>query len=182
MLAALFRSLLALGRPASLHAAALTHMPPSSRAVSYYIAILQVFMFGCAFAVVAPIILPCCCLFFLTGFFAYRYSILYVYERSYESGGLMWPVLFSQVMGFLLLMEIFSGAVFVVNKAWVLAGVTWITLTPPLMIFWRYCSRNYLEPLQFPPLSVVASEPRGVRLSPLVYMPPALRWVCRIYV
>lgn len=44
-------------------------------------------MFGCGFAVVAPIILPCCWLFFLTGFVTYRYSLLYTYQRSYESGG-----------------------------------------------------------------------------------------------
>ncbi|EFJ41164.1 hypothetical protein VOLCADRAFT_98840 [Volvox carteri f. nagariensis] len=215
MLTAIFRSVtpavLGLCRPKSLHAAALAHMPPSTRAISYYNAILQlthawpnqpnqpnqpsrptwreitkdkalepprthlVFMFGCAFAVVAPVILPCCWLFFMTGFVAYRYSVLYVYERSYESGGRMWPVLCNQMFGFLLLMEAFTGTVFLVNQAWILAGVTWVTLTPLLLMFWRYCSRYYLEPMHFPPLSVVASEPRGVRLSPLVYMPPALR-------
>ncbi|GIL63887.1 hypothetical protein Vafri_17901 [Volvox africanus] len=175
MFMAILRALLRVGLPRSLHAAALAHMPPSTRAISYYNAILQVFMFGCAFAVVAPIILPCCWLFFLTGFFSYRYAILYVYERSYESGGRMWPMLFGQMMGFLILMEVFTGAVLVVNKAWVLAVVIWVTLTPPLLIFWRYCSVNYLEPVHFPPLSVVASEPRHVHLSPLVYMPPALR-------
>ena len=46
----------------------------------------QIFMFSSAFAVAAPIILPCAWFFFLTGFFAYRYSLLYIYERSYESG------------------------------------------------------------------------------------------------
>ncbi len=46
----------------------------------------------------------------------------------------MWPVLFDQFMGFLILMEVFSGAMFIVNKAWFLAGITWLTLTPPLVV------------------------------------------------
>ncbi len=43
-------------------------------------------MFGFAFAVVSPIILPVAWFFFLTAFLTYRYALLYVYERSYESG------------------------------------------------------------------------------------------------
>lgn len=47
----------------------------------------QVFMFGFAFAVVSPVILPVAWCFFLTAFVTYRYALLYVFERSYESGG-----------------------------------------------------------------------------------------------
>ncbi len=43
-------------------------------------------MFGFAFAVVSPVILPVAWCFFLTAFVTYRYALLYVFERSYESG------------------------------------------------------------------------------------------------
>lgn len=42
MMGAIFRSLLRLGVPRSLHAAAIMHMPPSARATTNYNAILQV--------------------------------------------------------------------------------------------------------------------------------------------
>ncbi|KAG2489475.1 hypothetical protein HYH03_012111 [Edaphochlamys debaryana] len=175
MLMSIFRSLLRLGVPRSLHQAAWVHMIPTSRAAGWYNGIVQVFMFGFAFAVVSPLILPCCWFFFLTGFFAYRYCILYVFERGYESGGRMWPVLFDQMMGFLVLLELFSGAVLFVNGSFWLAGVMWATLTPPLALFWNYNRRRFLLPLHHPPLSLVAREPVGAAVDPLVYTPPALR-------
>ena len=47
---------------------------------------------------------------------------------------------------------------------------------PPCpQVFWRFCDRAYLKPLHHPPLTLVAREPLGVRVDPLVYMPPALR-------
>ncbi|KAG2489474.1 hypothetical protein HYH03_012110 [Edaphochlamys debaryana] len=175
MLGAIFRSLLRLLVPRSLHQAAVLHMIPTSRAAGWYNGIVQVFMFGFAFAVVAPLILPCCCFFFLTGYFAYRYCILYVFERGYESGGRMWPVLFDQMMGFLVLMELFSGAILFVNGSFALAIVMWSTLTPPLAFFWHFNRHRYLLPLHHPPLSLVAREPVGAAVDPLVYTPPALR-------
>ncbi|KAG2489473.1 hypothetical protein HYH03_012109 [Edaphochlamys debaryana] len=175
MLGAIFRSLLRLLVPRSLHQAAVLHMIPTSRAAGWYNGIVQVFMFGFAFAVVAPLILPCCCFFFFTGFFAYRYCILYVFERGYESGGRMWPVLFDQMMGFLVLMELFSGAVLFVNGSFTLAIIMWSTLTPPLAFFWHFNRHRYLLPLHHPPLSLVAREPVGAAVDPLVYTPPALR-------
>ncbi|KAG2489468.1 hypothetical protein HYH03_012104 [Edaphochlamys debaryana] len=175
MLGSLFRGLLRIGVPRSLHDAAVTHMVPSARAANFYNGILQVMMFGFAFAIVSPLILPCCWFFFLTGFFAYRYCMLYTYERSYESGGRMWPVLFGQIMGFMIIMEVFTGAALMVMDEWVLAAIMWATLTPPLILFWRFCHRRYLEPLQYAPLSLVAREPVGAAVDPLVYTPPALR-------
>ncbi len=43
-----------------------------------------------------------------------------------------------------------------------------------VQMFWRHCSRAYCEPVSHPPLTLVANEPRA-RVSPLVYLPPALR-------
>ncbi|KAG2454279.1 hypothetical protein HYH02_001310 [Chlamydomonas schloesseri] len=175
MLAAILRTLLRWDIPKNLVRAAFAHMVPSARAATFYNVILQMFMFSSAFAVVAPIILPCAWFFFLTGFFAYRYSLLYIYERSYESGGRMWPILFGEIVGCMLIMEFFTTAVLISNEAWTPGIVLVCTLTPALVTFWRFCDRTYLKPLHHPPLTLVAREPLGVRVDPLVYMPPALR-------
>lgn len=86
----------------------------------------------------------------------------------------MWPIVFDQVMGMMIIFEVFTGAVLLTNRAWVLSVVLWVTLTPALLMFWRQCSRSYCDPVSHPPLTLVANEPRA-RVSPLVYLPPALR-------
>lgn len=43
-------------------------------------------LFGFAYAVISPIILPCCWFYFLTGFISYRYNLVNFYERGYDSG------------------------------------------------------------------------------------------------
>ncbi|KAG2426751.1 hypothetical protein HXX76_012808 [Chlamydomonas incerta] len=175
MMAAILRTVLRVDIPKNMIRAAYAHMVPSARSATFYNVILQIFMFSSAFAVVSPIILPCAWMFFLTGFFAYRYSLLYIYERSYESGGRMWPVLFGEIIGCLMIMEFFTTAVLISNEAWTPGIVLICTLTPMLVVFWRFCDRTYLKPLHHPPLSLVAREPLGVRVDPLVYMPPQLR-------
>ena len=51
---------------------------------------MQTFMFGMAFAVVTPIMLPVALAYFFTAYLAWRYCVLYIFERNFESGGLMW--------------------------------------------------------------------------------------------
>ncbi|PNH06577.1 hypothetical protein TSOC_007019 [Tetrabaena socialis] len=94
--------------------------------------------------------------------------------RSKSQRGRMWPVLFDQMMGFMLLLELFSGAVLLTNGGLVAPIILWATLTPALVAFWRHCRAYHLAPLHHPPLTMVASEPPAW-LDPLVYMPPALR-------
>jgi len=57
---------------------------------------LMVAMLGLTFCLTAPIMAPACALFFVGNFIVWRYHVLYVYERGYESNGAMW---FSVVVG-----------------------------------------------------------------------------------
>lgn len=44
-------------------------------------------MVGLAYGVTAPLIAPIALVFFFTAYITWRYCSLYIYERSYESGG-----------------------------------------------------------------------------------------------
>lgn len=43
-------------------------------------------MVGLAYAVTAPLIAPIALLFFATAYITWRYAVIYIYERQYESG------------------------------------------------------------------------------------------------
>lgn len=52
-----------------------------------------------AFSVVTPLMAPVALVYFFTAWVSARYCVLYIFERNFESGGLMWPVVFTQVGG-----------------------------------------------------------------------------------
>ncbi|MEW5319517.1 MAG: hypothetical protein WDW38_010662 [Sanguina aurantia] len=58
-----------------------------------------ILLLGLTFAVVAPIVLPCCLLYFVVAGILERYQQLYVYgARKYDNGGKMWRQVFLQSM------------------------------------------------------------------------------------
>ncbi|GLI61840.1 hypothetical protein VaNZ11_004347 [Volvox africanus] len=174
MAGAILRSLAGAGLPRSWQDAFLIHSPPGYRFSSFYNGIFQTLMVGLAYVVTAPLIAPIALLFFLTAYITWRYAIVYIYERQYESGGQMFPVVFSHMTGYLLVAELFTGAVLLTNGAWIQATLLWCSITPGLVAFHRLCVRRYLGPLEHSPLSLaMASPPASV--DPAVYMPPALR-------
>ncbi|KAG2449389.1 hypothetical protein HYH02_005539 [Chlamydomonas schloesseri] len=176
MFTSLFRSCLCMCRPKNMRVSAFIHQPPSLRSATLYNSMMSVMLFGFAYAVISPIILPCCWFYFLTGFISYRYNLTHFYERGYDSGGRMWPALFGQMVGFLVILEVLTGTVLLTNQSWEMAAIMWGTLTPALVAFWATCKRIYLEPLHHVPLAVVAREPQGcVAVDPLVYLPCAVR-------
>ncbi len=51
--------------------------------------LMLIYVMALSFAVVSPIILPFTLLFFLENWVVWRYQMLYTFERSYESGGMV---------------------------------------------------------------------------------------------
>ena len=71
--------------------------------------IMLVFIITLAFAPTSPIILPFAFLYFLGAWVYWRYSVLYISERCYESGGRIWDSVFTNVVWCLFIMELFTG-------------------------------------------------------------------------
>lgn len=60
----------------------------------------------------------------------------------------MFPVVADHVVGYLLVGELFSGAVLLTNGGWAQAALLWATTTPALVAFRRMLRERYLQPLQ----------------------------------
>ena len=72
-------------------------------------AILLIYVIAMAYAATSPIILPFTLLYFAASWIHWRYNILYVSERCYESGGRCWDMFFKCVVWTLFLFELFTG-------------------------------------------------------------------------
>ena len=62
---------------------------PSFRGGRHFGAFFAVFIPGLCYSVINPVILPLCLCYFVTAWIAWKYCILYFYERCNESGGKM---------------------------------------------------------------------------------------------
>lgn len=60
--------------------------------------ILLILLMGVAYSVAAPLITPFVLAYFCTAYLVWRYQMIYVCVRCYESGGKMWPVYFVIVL------------------------------------------------------------------------------------
>ena len=70
----------------------------------------------------------------------------------------MFPVVFDHMTGYLLVAEVFTGAVLLTNGAWIQAALLWCSLTPAIVAFRRLCVCRYLRPLD---VSARAGERAG---------------------
>ena len=68
--------------------------------------------------------------------------MLYVYIRKYESGGLLWPFLFSRILTMLNIMAVFTACVLTVKKAYIQAIIVLILV--PIWVA-RFRSYSFLR-------------------------------------
>lgn len=59
---------------------------------------LLIALIGWAFALVCPVVLPFCTVWFIGMWLFWRYQLIYNYARKYESGGRMWPFFVSRMV------------------------------------------------------------------------------------
>lgn len=102
-----------------------------------YSVVLLVFMIGAVFASTSPVILPLALIYFWLDLLIYRYQVLYVYESSYESGGLHWPFVFNRIVWCLWLYTLATACMLIFNGAYVQGGLLIIAMTPALYNFNR---------------------------------------------
>ncbi|EIE23620.1 hypothetical protein COCSUDRAFT_63147 [Coccomyxa subellipsoidea C-169] len=136
--------------------------------------IMLIYIMALSYAACSPIILPFALCYFLTAWVMWRYTILYMTERCYESGGLLWDQVFNHVCWCLFIFEFFTGCVFLANSAFVQASILWVTVTPLLYKFHSYARARYGEAVAHMPLETALAAPEA-RVAPVVYTPASLR-------
>ena len=89
---------------------------------------LMVVMLGLTFSLTAPVMAPACVLFFVGNFVVWRYHVLYVYERGYESNGSMWYTAAELVVWSLLVAQSFTSCVLFSKAAWLQGIALYVTV------------------------------------------------------
>lgn len=132
---------------------------------------LLIALMGIELAITAPLVLPFTALYFLFGYLVYKHHLLYVYSRSYESGGEFWVLFFDRVCIMLGTMTIFTAAQLFAKVA-ILQAILMV-LTGPLAVyvFWGHCQRKFLPQVERVPLEVArkmptATVPRALYIAP----------------
>ncbi|MEW5307504.1 MAG: hypothetical protein WDW36_009894 [Sanguina aurantia] len=165
-----------LAQPRCARDEALIHQPPSHRLARTVSSILLHMLIGTCFSVMSPLILPISLLFFFTGWMVQRYVVLYVYERSYESGGIIFPFIFDRMLACLHVMIWLTGSVLLTNEAYWQAVLLWLLVTPALYQFRRHCvARFALRPAEDTLDLVAADAAPKAHVAAAVFLPPALR-------
>ncbi|KAL3131896.1 hypothetical protein ABBQ38_007601 [Trebouxia sp. C0009 RCD-2024] len=137
VLVALFRILGICGPPKSDRDKVASLWPHSIRYGREIGVIMLIYIITLAYAATSPIILPFALIYFIFSWIMWRYNILYVSERCFESGGQIWDTVFKQVCCCMFIFELFTGCVLLSNRAFPQASIMIATMTPIIYKFYR---------------------------------------------
>jgi hypothetical protein len=111
---------------------------------------LVIFVIGLTYAVIAPLLLPFCAMYFGIAYITYAYVLFYVYEKDFQAGGILWPMVFSRICYGLLIAQLTLLGLIIIKQAFVAAA--FLLPLPGLTILFRtFCMEQYY------PLSVTLS-------------------------
>ena len=120
---------------------------------------VPVFMFVVilVYSTISPLILVFGVIYFAMSYLVCKYQLLYVYFHSYEVAGRMWPMVFSRIIIGLIIFELTSAGLFLLNKSYPLAG-----LCVPLLFFTVaykvVMDKAYQRSTQFLPLQLLSEK------------------------
>ena len=137
--------------------------------------LLMVFLICTVYATAIPLLSVMALGFFVLTWIQWRYQLLYVYMRSYESGGnQLWPHVAVRLTWILAIYQSFMSCLLLANRQWIQATLLWLLVPGLLYRFHVRCTRMFRTPAVSLPLSIAAKlPPADVRRS--VYVAPALR-------
>ncbi|KAH9822129.1 hypothetical protein DFH28DRAFT_947640 [Melampsora americana] len=119
-----------------------------------------------AYSVITPVILIFGCLYFGMGYLVYKYKIINIYCRPYESGGEAWPIACNRIGWGLIIFQVFMLGLLSLRQVFLLS-----TLVLPLIAYtiWRLFKLDwvYRKHLKFISLSQIresssATEPNVI--------------------
>ncbi|KAL4419727.1 hypothetical protein ABPG75_006825 [Micractinium tetrahymenae] len=147
---------------------------PSYRGARHFGSFCLIFIMALTYAVINPLVLPAAAGFFLTAWITWRYCALYFYERSYESGGRIFELLFTLMVWTMSLFSIFTSLVLAAKKAYSAALIALITQQIGLLLYHKKVALSVGHYARVLPLHSTLGTPR-VRIDPATFLPPPLR-------
>jgi len=103
---------------------------------------MVIFVIGLTYSVIAPLLLPFCALYFGVAYITYAYVLLRVYERDYQAGGILWPMVFSRICWGAVISQLTLLGLIIIKQQFVAAPM--LLPLPAVTIFFRnFCMDNY---------------------------------------
>ncbi|KIJ56329.1 hypothetical protein M422DRAFT_219460 [Sphaerobolus stellatus SS14] len=120
--------------------------PPMINYGTVYPQAILVFVVTLLYSVIQPLILFFGAAYFGIAYIVYKYKLLFVFYKPYESHGQAWPITCHRLLWGILIFQTFMTGIFTLNKFLVLSG-----LMTPLIAFTLYC--GWTMDKEFQPLS-----------------------------
>jgi len=106
---------------------------------------ILIFVVTILYSVIQPIILIFGALYFGTGYLVYKYKLLFVFYKPYESQGEAWPITFTRLIWGITIFQVFMTGIFILKK-----GIVLSSLMVPLLIgtvVWSLYTAGKFKPL-----------------------------------
>jgi len=133
--------------------------PKSMRLGANYGSQQLILLICLVFSTASPLITAFAVVYFAFGFIIWRYQIAYVYVRSFESGAVMFPALFSRIIFSLAIYQVFMSCFLLIKAAYLQAFLLWVTIPPFLWQFHSYCNTRFTTKSVYLPLSIARGMP-----------------------
>ncbi|KAI9000885.1 DUF221-domain-containing protein [Trametes punicea] len=141
--------------------------PPMINYGIVYPQAILIFVITLLYSVIQPLILVFGAVYFGIAYVVYKYKLLFVFYKPYESQGQAWPITFVRLIWGVLMFIIFMTGLFILKKSFVLA-----TLLAPLLggtlLWWYYTDKQFRPLSKFVSLSSVHEVERGEEVADVV--------------
>ncbi|KAI0750936.1 hypothetical protein C8Q80DRAFT_1154688 [Daedaleopsis nitida] len=134
--------------------------PPMINYGVVYPQAILVFVITLLYSVIQPLILVFGAVYFGVAYVVYKYKLLFVFYKPYESQGQAWPITFVRLIWSVIIFIVFMCGMFIVKESFILA-----TLLAPLLagtlLWWYYTDKQFRPMSKFVSLSSVHEVERG---------------------
>ncbi|EMD32395.1 hypothetical protein CERSUDRAFT_108829 [Gelatoporia subvermispora B] len=134
--------------------------PPMINYGAVYPQSILIFVITLLYSVIQPLILIFGAVYFGVAYLVYKYKLLFVFYKPYESQGQAWPITFVRLIWGVVIFNVFMTGIFILKKAYVCSS-----LIAPLLagtLLWSWSTYKRYRPLsQFVNLSSIYEVERG---------------------
>ncbi|CCM06528.1 uncharacterized protein FIBRA_08801 [Fibroporia radiculosa] len=134
--------------------------PPMINYGVVYPQAILIFVITLLYSVIQPLILLFGALYFGVAYVVYKYKLLFVFYKPYESHGQAWPITFARLIWGVIIFIVFMMGIFILKRSYVLATLLAPLLAGTLLWSW-YTNKTFQSLSEFVNLSSVFEVQRG---------------------
>ena len=136
--------------------------------------VMAVYIATFGYCIISPFIVPCALIYFFLLSIVWKYQMLYVFQKAYDSEGEMWRYFAHRMVACMGLCTVFTSCMFLVKQAYVQAGICFFGAGIFLLAFDGYLKNTYDAVYRHDPAEILRDAPK-MAVDRGLYVPPALK-------